>query len=136
MHTTKIMNAVKIMWHWMPKNESFDYTNHVNNQPKSFIQSQSCSQPNSCTQENLCTQPKLHTQPKSIHTQCIQNYDHDHNQNYTNANHAHNQNHERSQNNGWQKNGRCDYTNHEYNQPRSFTRSKLSSQPSPCTQSK
>ena len=32
-----------------------------------------------------------------MHTQCIQNYDH--NQNYVYANHAHNQNHKRSQNN-------------------------------------
>ena len=50
-------------------------------------------------------------------TECIQNYDHDHNQNYVNANHAHNQNHEHSQNNGWQKIGRCDYTNHVHKQP-------------------
>ena len=32
-------------------------------------------------------------------TECIQNCDYDHIQNYVNANHAHNQNHARSQNN-------------------------------------
>ena len=42
--------------------------------------------------------------------------------------HAPNQNHARSQNNvaliGCQKIGSCDYTNHVYNQPKSFTQSE------------
>ena len=49
--------------------------------------------------QNYARNQKACTQLKSMLTECIQNYDHDHNQNYINANHAHDQNHERSQNN-------------------------------------
>ena len=73
---------------------SCECTNHANNQPKSFTQSECIM----ITAKFIHT-AKLCTQPKSMLTESIQSYDHDHNQNYVNADHAHNQNHTRSQNN-------------------------------------
>ena len=73
-------------------------------------------------------------------TECIQNYDHDRNQNYINANHAHNRNHTRSQNNvalaGKTLGVVIIQIMYTTSQNHSHSQSASSSQPNSCTQAK